>query len=237
MGYHADLDILLNDSHDALLARLVFKMCQRNPHDRISLSQVMEDDFWKKTHEVRSDFWTMLTRQNESFRMRQISEGLQKLSPTELDTIYTLIEEHESILLKPIRIFEKPLDAWPLQDQVDRVLQDWGDCLHWNSATLQMACKISHRVQSSEVPDLIVVSLIAMVFCTGTRCQMMTAYKNLMDLFHEEYTDDDIWQSFFKIVKTTGGVLPKKPSIPSVSPIQYHDSSSTSPENAMHEKN
>ena len=173
MGYNASLDMLLNDSHDALLARLVFKMCQRNPQDRISLSQVMEDDFWKKTHEIRSDFWTMVARQNESLRMRQISEGLQKLSPTELDTIYTLIEEHTSILLKPIRIFEA-FNPWPLQKQVDALLQDWGSQLHWNSATLQMAQELSHRVQSSEVCDLIVVSLIAMVFCTGTRCQMMT---------------------------------------------------------------
>jgi serine/threonine protein kinase len=174
MGYHASLDMLLNESHDALLARLVFKMCQKEPSDRITLSQVMEDDFWKKTHEIRSDFWTMVTRQTETIRLRQISDGLQKLSPTDLDTVYTLIEEHTSLVLKPIRVFEQCFDAWPLQEQVDSILRDWSSKLYWNEETLDMALQLSHRVQSSEVPDLIVISLIAMVFCTGTRCQMMT---------------------------------------------------------------
>jgi hypothetical protein len=80
MGFLADSDILLNESHDARLARLIFKMCQKEPADRITLPEVFQDDFWKKTTDIRSDFWTMVQRQMESIRMKQVSEGLQKLN-------------------------------------------------------------------------------------------------------------------------------------------------------------
>ena len=84
MGYNAHLDLLLHETHDARLGRLIFKMCQKEPLDRMTLSDVLGDEFWKHTSEIRSDFWNMAQRQLESIRMKQISEGLQKLSADEL---------------------------------------------------------------------------------------------------------------------------------------------------------
>ena len=59
MGFVVADDQLLRTDSEAYLGRLLWKMCQKNPEERITMQQVYDDPFWT-FRESHDSFWALV---------------------------------------------------------------------------------------------------------------------------------------------------------------------------------